>query len=211
MAHELEIRNGKASMMYVGDLPWHGLGTALQKPATATEAIKAAKLDWEVVKTPVYACVGNNRLVPTDSFAVVRSDMVDKPECEVLGVVGKDYTPLQNRDAFSFFDPIAGEGAAIYHTAGVLAGGRRVWMLAKLPGETRVIGDDISHKYLLLFNSHDGSGAVGVKFTPVRVVCQNTLTMALQREPRYHRGRIRGHRGRIQGDGQGRDDREPAE
>lgn len=96
--------------------------------------------------------------------------MVDRPECEALGIVGEDYTPLQNRDALRFFDPIVGEGTAVCHTAGVLAGGRRVRILAKLPGRIRVTGDDISDKYLLLFNSHDGNGAMGIKFTPSVVI-----------------------------------------
>jgi len=178
MGHELEIRGGRASMIYVGEAPWHGLGTRLERPATAAEAMRTARMDWEVVKTPVYACAGN-RLIGSDRFAIVRADMLGKDDCKVLAIVGREYTPLQNRDAFRFFDPIVGPDAAVYETAGVLAGGKRIWILAKLPGEIRVAGDDVSHKYLLLFNSHDGTSAVGVKFTPIRVVCQNTLTMAI--------------------------------
>ena len=178
MSHNLLIQNGKASMFYIDEVPWHGLGTRLDKPATAQEAIQAAQLDWSVIKLPLSA--GSKHIPVPDKFAVVRktSNLVSKTD-PVLGVVGKDYTPLQNRAAFSFFDPIVGQNAAVYHTAGVLGQGERVWILAKLPGHIRVVGDDISEKYLLLSNSHDGKSSVQIKFTPVRVVCQNTLTIAL--------------------------------
>jgi phage/plasmid-like protein (TIGR03299 family) len=178
MAHGLNSKDGKASMMYVGEVPWHGLGTALARPATAAEAIKAAGLDWDVAKTPVHLKNGRRYSLIQNRFAVIRKDL--KPsEVVPLGFVGKGYTPLQNRDAFAWFDPIVGKDAAVYHTAGALGDGERVWVLAKLPGEIRVAGDDIAEKYLLLSNSHDGQSSVQVKFTPIRVVCQNTLTMAL--------------------------------
>ena len=178
MSHNLFIQNGQASMFYINEVPWHGLGTKLDKPATAQEAIQAANLDWPVIKLPLSA--GSKHIPVSDKFAVVRktSNLVSRTD-PVLGVVGKDYTPLQNKDAFRFFDPIVGQDAAIYHTAGALGQGERVWILAKLPGHIRVAGDDISEKYLLLSNSHDGKSSVQIKFTPVRVVCQNTLTMAL--------------------------------
>ena len=175
MSHNLMIRNGLAAMFYVEETPWHGLGTRLQQPATAQEAIQAAQLDWQVTKTPVYADVEGNRLVVPDTYAVIRQES----QSPVLGVVSKDYTPLQNREAFAFFDPIVGEKAAIYHTAGALGNGERIWLLAKLPEQMRITGDDVADKYVLLANSHDGKGSVQIKFTTVRVVCQNTLTLAL--------------------------------
>ena len=177
MSHNLFFENGQASMMYVGGVPWHGLGTALDRPATAEEAIQAARLDWQVRKLPLYASDGPEsllRLPVPDKYAVARENSLD-----VLGIVGSSYTPVQNQEAFAFFDPIVGKQAAIYHTAGALGKGERVWILAKLPDSIRVIGDDITDKYLLLTNSHDGTSALQVKFTPVRVVCQNTLTLAM--------------------------------
>lgn len=178
MSANLLIQNGQASMFYINEVPWHGLGTKLDKPATAQEAITVAHLDWKVVKLPLFA--GSKRIPVPDRFAVVRrtGDLIAKTD-PVLGIVSNEYTPLQNRDAFAFFDPIVGQNAAIYHTAGALGQGERVWILAKLPGHIRVVGDDITEKYLLLSNSHDGKSSVQIKFTPVRVVCQNTLTLAL--------------------------------
>lgn len=116
------------------------------------------------------------RLIVPDTFAFVRNDPLNSP---VLGVVSKDYTPLQNAEAFGFFDPIVGENAAIYNTAGALGQGEHICLLAKLPGQLRVVGDDDADKYLMLANSHDGKGSVQIKFTSVRVVCQNSLTLAM--------------------------------
>ncbi|CAN5206512.1 DUF932 domain-containing protein [soil metagenome] len=179
MAHGIEIRDGQASMMYVGDVPWHGLGVRLDRPATAFEALRAARLDWVVDKKPLYASVRDDSRGVPRWFMIVRPDLVGSGSFPVLGIVGKGYRPLQNREAFEFLDPIVGEGAAAYHTAGALGNGERVWILAKLPVPMRVVGDDIAEKYLLLSNSHDGTSSVQIKFTPVRVVCQNTLTLAL--------------------------------
>jgi phage/plasmid-like protein (TIGR03299 family) len=165
-------------MMYVGETPWHGLGKALREPATAAQAIAAASLDWDVVKTPLLAFDGHVTHAIPDRFAIVRKDWLGKPR-PIFGVVGPEYTPLQNREAFGFFDAIVGKKAAIYHTAGALGEGERVWVLAKLPQLMRIVPGDDAEKYLLLSNSHDGSSAVQIKFTPVRVVCQNTLAMAL--------------------------------
>jgi phage/plasmid-like protein (TIGR03299 family) len=169
--------------MWTGEPPWHGLGQELAGPATAEQAIKAANLDWEVGMQPVYAEGGGHSLRVPRSFAVVPLHRWGKADCPVYGLVSAGYRLLQNRDAFRFFDPIVGRDAAVYHTAGALGDGKRVWILAKLPKEILVVGDDISHKYLLLSNSHDGKSSVQIKFTPVRVVCQNTLTMALSKGP----------------------------
>lgn len=168
MSHEVE------SMMYVGETPWHGLGRRLENPPTSEEAIKAAGLDWEVGLKPMIAVDGMEMYDAIGYRAVMRSDSHG-----ILGVVGTSWKPLQNRDAFRFFDPFIEAGAAEYHTAGSLKEGQKVWVLAKLQGEPMEIAKgDVVEKYLLLSNSHDGRYAVNVRFTPVRVVCWNTLTMA---------------------------------
>jgi phage/plasmid-like protein (TIGR03299 family) len=183
MAHELHYNNntGNYSMMYVGEPPWHGLGTKLNKPATASEAIKAAHLNWKVAKLPV--CVFNNGDQTTfrikNRYAIVKEGDGNSMVPTIFGLVSEQYSPLQNSAAFEFFDPIVGKDAAIYHTAGALFNGERIWILAKLPGCIRVVGDDITDKYLLLSNSHDGRSAIRITFTPIRVVCNNTLTQAL--------------------------------
>lgn len=172
MSDNLNVRNGKASMMYLGEVPWHGLGTKLDNSATAEEAIQAAGLDFTVEKFRLQTTTNN---LPVEShFATVRTDTM-----EVLGIVGSRYEPIQNRDAFTTFDALVGEGEAIYHTAGALGKGERIWILAKLPEYIRVSGNDLVEKYLLLVNSHDGSSTVRVKLTPIRVVCENTLSLAL--------------------------------
>lgn len=182
MPANISERNGQAAVMVVGEPAWHRLGTVLNRPATAQEAIHAAGLDWTVIKQPLFAGKAEHHPV-TDYYSVVRGDDWAQKKATVLGIVHAGYTPLQNREAFSFFDPIVGESAAVYHTAGALGNGERVWILAKLPDDIHVIGDDITHKYLLLSNSHDGKSAVQIKFTPIRVVCENTLTMALSQGP----------------------------
>ena len=167
------------SMAYTGEVPWHKHGTRLENPFTAEQAIYAGGLNWSVIKEPIY-CGPDRRVEVKDRFVIRRSDRLDQSDGGQLGVVGRDYQPLQNKDAFTFMDPVVGEGKAIFHTIGAIDGGRRVWLLTKLPGEIRVVGDDITEKYLLLSNSHDGTSAVRILFTPIRVVCQNTLNMALR-------------------------------
>ena len=176
MAHNLNFNNGRASMMYFGAPPWHQLGQKLDHPATAAEAIEQAGLNFEVRKRPLRTVIrGRKQIEIPDHFATVRMDTGD-----VLGVVGSRYEPVQNRDAFVFFDPLVDRSESIYHTAGALGTGSKIWILAKLPDYIRVgKKNDPVEKYLLLYNSHDGSSHIRVKLTPIRVVCNNTLSTAL--------------------------------
>ena len=169
MAHNL--CNDK-DMFYTGETPWHGLGTKLDAPATAKEAIEAANLDYTVELQPLFLQSGNK---VTLKQAVVRTDNGVE-----LGVVGHKYQPIQNAEAFNFFDVLVGEGQAIYHTAGALGRGERIWILAKLPHEIVVRKNDVVEEYMLLTNGHNGLYSTLLFPTPTRVVCQNTLNMALR-------------------------------
>lgn len=170
MAHEVE------SMMSAGVPPWHGLGSRVPAEVCSDEALRIAGLDWRVAVKPLLAERGGGHdPAPVPHGRAVVREFDGRP----LGVVGDRYLPIQNADAFAFFDEVVGAGQAIYHTAGSLKEGSRVWILAKLPGEIRVARNDVTEKFLLLSNSHDGSSALRMMFTPVRVVCQNTLNIAL--------------------------------
>ena len=173
MPANIATTNGKPAFAYYGEAPWHRLGEKLDAPATAEEAIAAAGLDYEVSLTDVSTVDG---LMVPKTKAVVRYDSQT-----VLGVVSDRYVPVQNRQAFGFLDAVVADGGLRYHTAGALGQGEKIFLLAKLPGHLRVKAtEDIVEKYLLLSNSHNGSSALRVLFTPVRVVCQNTLSMALR-------------------------------
>ena len=171
MAHDLATTNGRTAMMYAGETPWHGLGTKLDEPATAADAITAAGLDYQVDLRSVSTDDG----IPIPKRkAVIRSDTN-----QVLGVVGNSYQPIQNHQCFGFLDSVVADGELRYHTAGALGQGEKVWMLAQIPGEIRVKNsDDVTEQYLLLSNSHDGSSSLTIMPTNIRVVCSNTLSMA---------------------------------
>jgi phage/plasmid-like protein (TIGR03299 family) len=189
MAHELLIENGRASMFYVERVPWHRLGTRLEKPpGSSEEAIAAAGLDWEVVKAPLYVSGVGRLIALKDRFAMVRRDHLDRPDCCPFGLVGRDYEPLQNRDAFKFFDPLIREQQLTFETAGALGSGERVWILARFKGNM-TFGPEELERYLLLANTHNGTGSVTVRFTPIRVVCQNTLSAACGGKERVFRVR----------------------
>jgi phage/plasmid-like protein (TIGR03299 family) len=157
-------------MMFVGETPWHGLGNQLDEAPTIGEAIDASGLDWEV---------GLKDLQTVDGIPVSHRATYRKTDGSILGVVGPRYTPLQNRDAFDWFQPFLDAGECQLHTAGSLHSGQKVWVLAQLNRDNSEIvpGDEVS-KFILLSNSHDGSTAIRVGYTPIRVVCVNTLSYA---------------------------------
>jgi phage/plasmid-like protein (TIGR03299 family) len=191
MAHNLNFneKTGKYSFFSVQQNAWHGLGQIVSEYPTSEQAIKHAGLDYEVVKAPLYTKgsgiiettggieIGNSELHVPNYFANIRTD-----NNAVLGVVGKDYQIVQNREAFSFFDAIVGgDDGILYETAGALGNGERIFITAKLPDYIRVgKGDDVTEKYIFLTTSHDGSGSITAAFTPIRIVCQNTLNASLR-------------------------------
>ena len=173
MAHQLSNESGKVEMAYAGEKPWHRLGMQVPGLMTTKEALQASHLDWIVSKISV---LSSYDLQPVkDAFTVIRDD-TKRP----LGIVGKRYEPIQNQEAFSFFDMVLGEGQGQIDTIGALGNGERVWCLAKMPEVEEVLPGDPVERYLLVWNSHDGSKGLEVMFTNIRVVCNNTLTAALR-------------------------------
>lgn len=136
--HTLAMINGKPAMMFVDQLPWHKLGQQLNSPPTAAEAIKAAQLDWEVIKKPAYVADPDHFYAIPGCMATVRADLWGKPECKPFGLVGEHYQVLQNTRAFSFFDPVIQSGKVTYETAGAIGDGVRVWVLAKVKDDVTV-------------------------------------------------------------------------
>lgn len=180
MAAEVE------TMFYTREKPWHGLGVQVHDAPTSENALWLAGLDWKVVQKDIYT---EGRIQIPGYKANVRNT-----DGRVLGVVTDRYKVVQNDEAFSFTDELLGKGVR-YETAGSLQGGRKVWLLARLPKEYIITGERIS-PYLVFSNTHDGSGAVRVAVTPVRVVCNNTLNLALSSAKRswsmIHTGDIKG-------------------
>lgn len=156
------------TMMYVREKPWHGLGTKVESAPTSADALRLAGLDWTVDPKPVY--VDGNEI--PGYVANVRSS-----DNSCLGIVSNRYKVVQNAEAFSFTDNLIG-GEVHYETAGSLRGGKKIWLLAQLP-EREICGDK-TEPYMVFSNAHDGTGAITVCMTPVRVVCNNTLNFALR-------------------------------
>ncbi|EHQ27401.1 phage/plasmid-like protein (TIGR03299 family) [Mucilaginibacter gracilis] len=190
MAHNLNFNDqtNQHSFFSVKEKAWHGLGQVVEQYPTSAQAIQFAGLDYFVEKRPLFTNGISNDLAELTAgiepakisvpafFATVRND-----NDAVLGVVGKDYKVVQNAEAFTFFDAIVGGGDGIlYETAGALGNGERIFITAKLPGYIKVGKQDMIEQYLFLTTSHDGFGSITAAFTPIRIVCNNTLNAALK-------------------------------
>lgn len=173
MAHNIEMINGKAQMAYVGETPWHGLGVSVPADLTPEQMLEAAGLNWEVEKIKAYAKVGGKNI------DVGRSALVRKSDNKILDIVSNDWNPVQNTEAFEFFNDFIAEGDMEMHTAGSLAEGQIVWALAKVKDGFSLFGGDEVESYLHFTNFHKYGFSTDVRFTPIRVVCNNTLTLSL--------------------------------
>lgn len=171
MAHNL-FQN---KMGFVGEPPWHGLGSRVDSGVSARGMLRAANLDWLVEKGPPPGVLRGNE---QGRYMIWREPVGSEMDCVGLAFVGEAYEPVQNAQAFEFFDPFVEQNWVEFHTAGALGKGERVWVLARLKDRMVVGPDDEVDRFLLLSNSHDGSEPVTVRLTPIRVVCQNTLSLA---------------------------------
>jgi phage/plasmid-like protein (TIGR03299 family) len=168
MAHEVE------TMAYAGEVPWHGLGVPVSNDLTPAQMMKKAGLDWTVEQIDSYVMVGDKQ-VPTGMKALVRSS-----DNKVLTNIGQVWNPVQNEDAFNFFSEYVMKGDMEMHTAGSLKGGQLVWALAKVKESFDLFGGDTVESYLLFSNPHKYGFSIDVRFTPIRVVCNNTLSLSLE-------------------------------
>ena len=176
MAHMIEMIDGKASMAWAGETPWHGLGTQVSNDLTPEQMLKAADLDWKVGPVPAYATIGGEQV------DIGRSALVRDRDNKVLDVITNDWVPNQNSDAFDFFNDFVAAGEMEMHTAGSLRDGQLVWALAKVKDGFELFNGDAVESYLLFTNPHKYGSSIDVRFTPIRVVCNNTLSLSLSRD-----------------------------
>lgn len=168
MAHEIE------SMAWAGETPWHGLGVEVHNDLTPDQMMDKAGLNWTVDKFQSYVDLPNGDKIPTPSQALVRSS-----DNKVLTMVSDDWNPVQNSEAFEFFNDFVMAGDMEMHTAGSLKGGQMIWALAKVKDSFDILGGDRVDSYLLFSNPHQYGRSIDIRFTPIRVVCNNTLTLSL--------------------------------
>jgi len=195
------------SMFYVRETPWHGLGIRVDEALNSKEALVSAGLDWKVTQRPIYTadfiCASGNVYTNAEQIIPNYKANIRDVDGAVLGVVTDRYKIVQNEEAFAFTDALIGEGVR-YETAGSLQGGRRVWILGKLP-ENYIIGGERIEPYMVFSNSHDGTAAIKVAMTPIRVVCQNTLNLAISQAKRSwstkHTGGVHNRMGIASGAG----------
>jgi phage/plasmid-like protein (TIGR03299 family) len=173
MAHMIEEVNGIAQMAYSGETPWHGLGTKVPNDLTPVQMLDAAGLNWTVEKIPAFATVAGEQI------AVGKSALVRSRDNAILDVVSDDWNPVQNEEAFEFFNDFVAAGDMEMHTAGSLRDGQIVWGLAKVKESFELFKGDKIDSYLLFSNFHRYGFSTDVRFTPIRVVCNNTLTLSL--------------------------------
>lgn len=167
MAHEVE------TMAYAGEVPWHGLGTRVPSDLSPGQMLDASGLNWEVIKVPAFIRTANG------NKGIGRQALVRSTDERILDVVTDDWYPVQNSEAFEFFHEYCAAGDMEMHTAGSLKNGQIVWVLARVKESFTVFGDDTIESYLLFTNPHKFGQSIDVRFTPIRVVCNNTLTTAL--------------------------------
>ena len=186
MAHNVE------TMAYAGEVPWHGLGVPVSNDLTPNQMMKKAGLDWTVEQIDSYVTVSDKK-IPTGMKALVRSS-----DNKVLTNIGQVWNPVQNEDAFNFFSEYVLKGDMEMHTAGSLKGGQLVWALAKVKESFDLFGGDTVESYLLFSNPHKYGFSIDVRFTPIRVVCNNTLSLSL--EAKAERSVKVGHRTEFNAD-----------
>ena len=167
MAHMIE------TIAYAGETPWHGIGVQVPADLSPEQMLKKAELDWTVRKVPAYATVAGKQV------AVGRSALVRDSDDTILDVVSDDWNVLQNHEAFEFFHDFVANGDMEMHTAGSLRNGQLVWALAKVHDSFELFKGDQVDSYLLFSNPHKYGWSIDVRFTPIRVVCNNTLTLSL--------------------------------
>jgi len=194
MAHNIETHGSKAAFVSARKPAWHQLGTVLPETFTAEEAMTLGHLgDWNVRKVPLVAALEDGRMLDVPHrYATVRDNPFEQGQVDVLGQVGGHYTPIQNEEHAALLSAVADESGAVFETAGSIGGGRQVFLTMRLPGHMLVGGQDRVDCYLAAMNSHDGSLPFTLLVTPIRVVCQNTLNVALKGAPNTYRRRHRG-------------------
>ena len=173
MAHLVEMINGEAQMAYAGDTPWHGLGTKVSNDLSPRQIMTKAGLDWNVHEVESYIDFNGDR-IPTGQKSLVRST-----DGAVLTNVGTGWNPVQNEEAFDFFTEFVLAGDMEMEVAGSLKDGKNVFALAKVKESFSILGEDQVDSYLLFSNPHEYGKSIDIRFTPIRVVCNNTLTFSL--------------------------------